>query len=60
MATDVTQAIDRAAEAIIHASEKLGLNNAATSMGAIECLSLEVKGVADGLRAIADAIREST
>lgn len=50
------------ADRIVAALENLGLNGAATNMGAIELLALEVKAAGESITAaindLADAVRE--
>ena len=55
--------IAEAIEGVVVALRRLGLNDAATSMGALELLSKEIKEgserIAEGLNSIASAIMES-
>ena len=60
--TTMQNVADRIADAIGAAARHLGTQDAATRMGAIECLAMEVREgsarIADALVAIADAIAE--
>jgi len=55
---DALFAIGEAIDALARAIDRLGLNGAASPMGAIEVLSLEVKGlgdkIAEGLSSLAE------
>ena len=59
---NVAEAVLAGLQAIATALRYLGLADASTPMGAMEVLSMEIKDgstrVAEGLHAIADAIRE--
>lgn len=50
--------IETELDRIAYALRCLGTADAATPMGAVELLAMEVKGIAAGLRELADAVRE--